>query len=87
MIEHFLSGAIVIAAAVIAAFFWRFRRETRDPLFGCFAVAFLLLGVERVCIEFLTLGPRSLVFMIRLAAFLLILFAITNKNRNDTTGI
>ena len=81
MIETFLSGAIVLAALVVSRLFWQFRRKTGERLFGFFAVAFLLLGVERFCVEFISNNPHSLLYFIRLFAFLVILYAIMDKNR------
>ena len=83
-LKHFLSGANMLASLVVALFFWRFLRQTRDRFFGYFAVAFLLMAMERLVIEFLPEdNPRSLVYLIRLAAFLLILYAILEKNRQQ----
>ncbi|HWD17847.1 MAG TPA: DUF5985 family protein [Verrucomicrobiae bacterium] len=82
--KHFLSGAVMIASLVVAMFFWRFRSQTRDRFFGFFAVAFLLMAVERIAIEFVPEeNPQSLVYVIRLAAFLLIVYAILDKNRHE----
>lgn len=84
MLEPFLSGAIALAAVVIAMLFWECRTKTRERLFGFFAVAFFLLGVERVCTEFISANPNSTLYLIRLFAFLLILYAILDKNRSET---
>jgi len=83
MMNPFLAGANMMAAAVIGVFFWKHHRRTRERLFGYFAVAFLLLGIERVCLMLVFDNPRSALYLIRLAAFLLILFAIWDKNRQD----
>jgi len=81
---HFLAGAVTLASLVLALFFWRFQSQTRDRFFGFFAAAFLLMAVERLVIEFLPEdNPRSLVYLIRLASFLLILYAILDKNRKE----
>ena len=83
MLEPFLSGAIMLASIVISMFFWRFRKTSGDRLFGFFAIAFLLLGLERVGAEFNSANPRSLLYLIRLMAFVLILYAILDKNRAE----
>ena len=75
-------GAIVVSAWAIAVFFLRFRQKTRDPLFGWFAAAFLLFGIERITILLCASEIRPYVYLLRLAGFLLILFAIYQKNRN-----
>lgn len=79
----FLSGAITLGFAVAALFFLRFWRDTRDELFLSFSIAFLLLGLAQAI---LALGGvpsehRSWVYLVRLAAFVLILIAIARKNQ------
>lgn len=81
--EHVIMGAIAMASAIVALFFLRFWRDTGDRLFAIFAAAFVLLGITR-------LGLASSIsqsegetswYWLRLAAFLLILAAIIDKNR------
>ncbi|HWQ92873.1 MAG TPA: DUF5985 family protein, partial [Clostridia bacterium] len=55
---------------------------TRDPLFGFFSVAFFLLAAERVCIVAFASELHYLIYLIRLGAFLMIAFAIVQKNRS-----
>jgi uncharacterized membrane protein HdeD (DUF308 family) len=79
----FLSGAVTLGFATAALFFLRFWRDTRDELFLAFAAAFSLLGIAQTI---LALGgipdeQRSWVYLVRLVAFLTILFAILRKNR------
>jgi uncharacterized membrane protein len=79
----FLSGAITLGFVVAALFFLRFWRDTHDELFLSFSIAFLLLGTAQAI---LALGGvpseyRSWVYLVRLAAFVLILIAIARKNR------
>ena len=79
----FLSGAITLGFLVAALFFLRFWRRTRDSLFLAFAVAFALLGTGQA-VQALASIPqeeRSYIFLIRLAAFAIILAAIARKNR------
>lgn len=79
----FLSGAITAGFAVAGLFFLRFWKRTHDGLFIAFAVAFWLLGLVQALLA-LTEFPveeRSLFYLIRLAAFVLILLAIWRKNR------
>lgn len=81
--EQFIMGAIAMASSIVALFFLRFWRETGDRLFAIFALAFLLLGVTRLG---LALSPQELEghthwYWMRLAAFILILVAIVDKNR------
>jgi hypothetical protein len=79
----FLSGAITFGFLIVALHFARFWRRTSDPLFLSFAGAFALLGVGQAI---LALGgvpaeERSWIFLLRLAAFSLIIVAIVRKNR------
>lgn len=81
MIKAMLSGAIMLNAWAISLFFLRFWKKTRDRLFAWFAVAFILLGIERVTTVALPGESHFHVYLIRLAAFLVIIFAILEKNR------
>jgi hypothetical protein len=84
---QFLMGAIALASAVAALFFLRFWRETGDRLFAMFAVSFGLLGVIRLGLALskdVTEGHTSW-YWLRLAAFVLILVAIVDKNRKTRT--
>jgi hypothetical protein len=85
-LNDFLSGAITMGFLVCAAFFMRFWSRTRDPLFLSFAVAFGLLaaGQAALALSGIPQEERSPLFLIRLAAFLLIIFAIWRKNARPT---
>jgi hypothetical protein len=79
----FMNGAAAMACAVIVSFFYRYWRQTGDRLFGIFALAFLLFGVNRVFLAALDedADGRVFVYLVRLLAFLLIIAAILDKNR------
>lgn len=81
--EEFIMGAIAMASAVVALFFLRFWRETGDRLFGMFALAFLLLGITRLGLAASSDADEwhTMWYWVRLAAFLMILIAIVDKNR------
>ena len=81
MIRAILAGAIMVSAWAISVFFWRFRRKTGEWLFGYFAIAFLLLGVERISIVLVSAEFHMFVYLIRLSAFLILIFGILDKNR------
>lgn len=72
-----------MASWVAALFFLRFRRDSGDRLFGFFAAAFALLGVEYVIL--IAEGPVEKappeIFLLRLVAFVLILVGVVDKNR------
>lgn len=86
IVRAMLAGAIMLAAWAIFVFFLRFCRKTGDRLFAFFAAAFLLLGIERIIIVGLSSDHQSFGYLIRLFAFLLILFAILDKNRRGGKG-
>ena len=79
----FLSGAVAFGFLVCGLFFLRFWRRTRDPLFMAFALAFALLGTGQAVLALANIPTeeRGSLFLIRLSAFALILFAILRKNR------
>jgi hypothetical protein len=81
--SNFLSGVIAMGYWTAALFFLRFWRETADRLFALFAVAFVLLGVTRTVQVMLheVSEARTYAHWVRLAAFVLILAAIIDKNR------
>lgn len=81
----FLWGANAMAALVAAVFFLRFRRETGDRLFSLFALAFGALALSWLLPVLLAPARESsyLFYLVRLAAFLLIIAAIVDKNRSS----
>lgn len=78
----FFSGMIAMGFAVCAVFFLRFWRRTQDSLFLVFAFAFLLLALNQALTTLLglPLEERSWLYLLRLAAFLIIIGAIVRKN-------
>lgn len=83
--EPFLDGAIAMAFTVAGLFFLRFWRDTRDRLFLVFAWAFWLLAVARVGLA-VAREPNEIhsdfyFYLLRLFAYLLILYAILEKNQ------
>jgi hypothetical protein len=79
----FLSGAITLGFAFAGLFFLRFWKRTRDLLFIAFALAFWLLGLQQALLAFssIPVEERTWLYLLRLAAFSLILLAIGYKNR------
>jgi hypothetical protein len=79
----FLSGATVLSFLICALFFLRYWSRTRDELFLSFSFAFALLATGQTILALANIPTeeRGAVYLIRLAAFLLILFAIYRKNR------
>lgn len=79
----FLSGMVSGGFFVAGLFFLRFWRRTSDSLFLSFGLAFWLLGIAQALLALgnVPIEERSWIYVIRLSAFLLILFAIYRKNR------
>jgi len=79
----FLYGAVTFGFLLAGLFFLRFWRKTRDQLFLAFALAFWLMGLAQglLALANIPVEERSWVYLLRLAAFALILAAIARKNR------
>ena len=83
VLTSFVSGGIVMGYLVAGLFFLRFWKETRDRLFGIFGAAFLLLMIQRILLTLTASDDDNLLlYGLRLLAFLLILWAIVDKNRS-----
>ena len=82
-VNAMLAGAIAMASAVIGLFFFGFWRNTRDRFFLFFAMSFALEAVNRVLLGLALNASEDapLNYLIRLAAYALILIAIVDKNR------
>ena len=78
-----LTGALGALYAIIGLFFLRFRARTGDRLFAYFASAFFLLAAQRFALTIARQWGESTtwIYGIRLVAFVLILWAIIDKNR------
>ncbi len=78
-----IAGMLAAGYFVATLFFLRFWKETRDRLFLQFAFAFALLGVQRiVSVVAMQWAENTLwIYGLRLLAFLVILYAIIDKNR------
>ena len=91
----FLSGIYMITFAASGLIFLKFYRSTTDRFFRSFAYACWMLAIERIALFFVSNPFHSLptveskseswVYLIRLVAFLIILFAIIDKNRRSET--
>jgi hypothetical protein len=78
----FVFGVITMGYVVAGLFFAKFWRRSGDLLFAIFAVAFWLLALNQAIVAVLDV-PReeqSWAYLLRLAAFILIIVAIVYKN-------
>ena len=81
-VSVFGSGLIAMGFVVAALFFVRFWSRTRDDLFLAFACAFVLMALNQGLPALLDI-PReeqSPFYLLRMAAFVLIILAIIGKN-------
>jgi hypothetical protein len=78
----FLSGALCCAYVVASLHFLRFWRRTGDVLFRYFGIAFLLFALNQAVSSIAVMAVQSAgyEYLLRVAGFLLILVAITQKN-------
>jgi ABC-type Co2+ transport system permease subunit len=83
MLGSFLSGAIFMGCVAITLHFLRLWRRTGDRLFAYFLCAFAALALERVALA--VVRPQDefepFVYLVRMAAFGLIIAAVIDKNR------
>ena len=75
----FISGALAMGYAMASLCFTRFWRQSGERLFAWFACAFALLAVQRVAVS--VEHPHEWFYLLRLAAFVLIILGIADKNR------
>jgi hypothetical protein len=82
VLEAFMAGAVSVGYLVAALFFLKFWRRTRDGLFAVFGAAFVLMAANQAAPVLFGIPDEALggVYLLRLAAFLLIILAILRKN-------
>jgi hypothetical protein len=81
-----LSGMITMGYVIAGLFFFRFWRRTGDALFVYFGTSFWLLALGPATSLVLE-TPRedqSWIYLIRLAAFVLLIIGIVGKNLNGS---
>ena len=80
--DLFIAGIVTMGFLTAGAFFLRFWKRTRDSLFLAFAAAFVLLALNQAIAALTTLGRDEIgwVWLLRLAAFCIIIAAIVWKN-------
>lgn len=84
--RELLSGALVALFFVAALFFRKFGRRTRDRFFDLFAAAFLLMAANSALLGLTAADSehRTVLYGVRLVAFLIIIGAIWHKNRPES---
>ncbi|WP_413294231.1 DUF5985 family protein [Bdellovibrio sp. HCB185ZH] len=83
LLKQFIYGAVMMASFTSGIFFLKFWRKTQDRFFMLFAAAFFMLGAERWFFTFLPNSDEenTWIFSMRLLAFLIIIGAVIDKNR------
>jgi hypothetical protein len=78
----FVRGLMFAGHLVVALFFLRFWRESRDRLFALFAVAFVILALRNVLRPFFSGNYEEALYpyALRLVGYVIILAAIVDKN-------
>jgi hypothetical protein len=82
ILAAFTAGALTLGWLAIGVFFLKFWRRTGDGLFLAFAVAFALVAANQA-VPILFGVPsenQGYIYLLRLAAFLLIILAVLRKN-------
>jgi hypothetical protein len=81
--EEFLLGVTAAGCFVIALFFARFWRATRDRFFLLMSLAFAIFAANRLVLSFLDENSeaRPAAYTVRLLAFAMIVFAILSRER------
>jgi hypothetical protein len=85
---NFLAGLVTMGFVVAGLFFLRFWSRTRDQLFGSFAAAFWLMALNQALVSAggIASESQSWIYLLRLAAFVLIILAIVRKNAAARRG-
>jgi hypothetical protein len=80
-----LLGAVATLCFTVSLFFMRFWKRTQDRFFLYFAVSFALEGVGRALQGFFISNEQEpLFYLLRLVSFMIILYAILDKNRTTS---
>lgn len=82
-LHFFIWGALSMASATAALIFVKYWKTSTDRLFGFFAVAFAIMALNWLSLAFIDPGEelRHVLYLLRLAAFVLIIIGIVDKNR------
>jgi hypothetical protein len=85
---EFTAGLITMGYLVAGLFFLRFWVRTREGLFVIFASAFWLLALNQalVAVAGVPREEHSWIYLLRLAAFTLIIVGIVAKNVRSSRG-
>ena len=82
VLNGMLMGMVAMACVVASMVFIRFWRETLDRFYLFFGLSFGVMAIDRIVLVLVPAQQewRTMLYWIRLAAYLLILVAIVDKN-------
>jgi hypothetical protein len=82
-VRDFIWGVLCMASLVAALHFLRYWRLSGDRLFGYFALAFAAFSANWLGIALVhpAREAQTYVYLIRLAAFVILIIGIVDKNR------
>lgn len=82
---HAIWGALAMGCAVIALFFVKYWRASKDRIFLFFTAAFTALSLNWVGLAVIEGPPEQQhrIYVMRLLAFVLILVGVIDKNRRQ----
>jgi hypothetical protein len=82
-LRPFFFGALCMGCALISLYFLRYWKNSREPLFAWFSIAFSVMALNWLGLALIDPASESRhnVYLLRLAAFVLIIAGIVAKNR------
>jgi len=82
--KQFCWGMLAMASLVAGLIFLRYWKVTGDRLFVFFSMAFAMLSINYLVLAAVdpAFEARHLIYLIRLAGFILIIVGIIDKNRS-----
>ncbi|MCE9669199.1 DUF5985 family protein [Myxococcus stipitatus] len=88
MLRSMINGAVAMGWLACALFFLRFWKQSRERLFAFFSLSFVMLAANSVAAALMDAQDerRYYLYLARLVAFLIILYAIWDKNRAARNG-
>lgn len=84
--RQFMWGALSMGSTIVALLFVRYRSLSAERLFTYFAAAFAALALNWLLLAIIDpyVEHRHFAYVLRLAAFMLIIFGIVDKNVRGT---
>ena len=81
--KQFCWGVLAMASLIAGLIFLKYWKVTGDRLFVFFALAFAMLSINYLVLAAVipAFEARHLIYLIRLAGFVLIIVGIVDKNR------